>query len=83
MTSDTSDTTDTSACLARDHEAPVLAAALVVRLRAEGRDELAGAITTLVSEVVAADLIGGPPNPHTQTAEADADAVDPNPPNPH
>lgn len=52
------------AALARDHDAPTLAAALAVRLLADGRAELAAALTALLNEAAAVDPV--PPNPHRQ-----------------
>jgi hypothetical protein len=57
-------TNDTCASLAREHEAAVLAAALVARLRADGRADLAGALVALLSGEAAGILNPNPPDPH-------------------
>jgi hypothetical protein len=46
--------------LAREHDAPTLAAALVARLRADGRPELAAALVSMLS------LNPNPPSPHRE-----------------
>ena len=48
--------------LATDHGAAILAAALVERLRLDGRAELAAAVASLLSELGAVDP--NPPDPH-------------------
>jgi hypothetical protein len=59
------DTDTAPARLAQEHDARTLAAALVARLRADGREELAGAIVPLFSGEGA--LIGStPPHPHRE-----------------
>jgi hypothetical protein len=52
--------------LAADHDAATLAAALVARLRAAGRADLAGAVVALLGSADAAFLDPTPPNPHKE-----------------
>jgi hypothetical protein len=65
--------------LAEKHDAATLAAALVTRLRAESRVELATAVTALFAATDAALLDPTPPNPHKG---AEAGIIDPTPPYP-
>lgn len=62
------DADTTTARLAREHDAPTLAAALVARLRADGRAELAAVVVAALS---------GDAGPH------DDPILDPNPLHPH
>jgi hypothetical protein len=56
----------TIARLAQEHDAPTLAAALVARLRADGRADGATAlVATLDDQGI---IIAGPPNPHSPVA---------------
>jgi hypothetical protein len=57
--------TDTAACLAREHDARTLAAALVARLRADGRTELADAVVAMLP---GGFIDGTPPHPHRGAA---------------
>lgn len=50
------------ACLTREYDSSILAAALVARLRADGRAEGAAAVAAALNDH--GIIIAGPPNPH-------------------
>jgi hypothetical protein len=55
---------DAAARLAHEHDVSTLAAALVARLLADGRADVAAAVVTALAAGDDGIIIAGPPNPH-------------------